>query len=112
MGNCLNCNTALNTKNLRALYCSSRCKTAAYRIRIDKTKTPVFCWFCGTEFKIKSRFKFCCNEHRRKFFKRKESNKPIILTIDSKTKIETRRYDKIPEIIQQWKERRKGFLTL
>ena len=112
MNKCQNCDQELISKNPLTLYCSNKCKTAAYRERLDRLKPPTVCWFCGTEFKIKDRTKFCCDKHKEKFYKRKEMNKPIVLTIDSKTKIETMKYDRIPEILQQWKERRKEFLIV
>jgi hypothetical protein len=37
-------------------------------------------------------------------------NKPIILSIDPKTKIETRKYDKILEVYRRWREIRKDFI--
>jgi len=104
MANC-KCGQELISKKSGAMYCSNKCKTAAYRERLDELKPPTICWFCGIEFKIKRHTKFCSEIHKMKFYKRKEMNKPISLVIDSKTRIETRKYDKIPEVIQQWKER-------
>lgn len=112
MKKCNNCETEFFTKNPRSLYCSSKCKASAYRLKLNELKPPKLCWFCGTYFEIKERKKFCCDEHKQKFYKRKEFNKPIILTIDSKTKVETRKYDRIPEVLQQWREIRKDFISL
>lgn len=112
MAKCQQCELEFFSKSPRSLYCSGRCKVAAHRAKLHELKPHSLCWFCGTEFKIKDRTKFCCDKHKQKFYKNKELNKPIVLTIDSKTKIETRKYDKIPEVLQQWKERRKDFLAL
>jgi hypothetical protein len=106
---CKNCNQELISKSSSALYCSNKCKTAAHRLK-NKSNHPSICWFCLAEFKIKGRTKFCCEDHKNKFHKRKEMNKPIILSIDPKTKIETRKYDKILEVYRRWREIRKDFI--
>lgn len=112
MNKCQECNINLpENKNERTKYCSPKCKTSAYRKRKEEIFpiSPSVCWFCGTDFLIKGRFKFCCDDHKKKFHKRKELNKPIILDIDKKTKIETKKYDQIPEIIKKWKKQRDFF---
>jgi hypothetical protein len=105
MTNCKKCDQELTLKKSSAMYCSSKCRTAAHREKLNEIKPPTVCWFCGIEFKIKKHTKFCSETHKIKFYKRKELNKPISLLINSKTRIETRKYDKIPEVIQKWKER-------
>jgi hypothetical protein len=110
MTKCKNCSQELKSKNPRAIYCSDRCKTAYHRGEKNKNNPITVCWFCGVEFNIKGRKKFCSDEHKGKFHKSKEKDKAIVLIIDANTKIETKKYDKIPRIIQEWKERRKGFL--
>lgn len=99
--NCLHCNSPIETNNKRKLYCSDNCKVYHHR---ELKKPELNCNFCGEIIKKKSYYKFCCDEHKKMFFRRKRYGKTIMIKVDSKTVIETKQYDKIPEIIKRYKE--------
>lgn len=111
MRTCKKCNAQIDSKNARAVYCSPKCKVSSHREKLKNEKPSSVCWFCGSYFRINGRTKFCSDKHKVRFHKRKEMGKPIILLIDPRTQVETKKYDKIPEVISYWKNIRKDFLS-
>lgn len=99
---CLECKSSFETRF--GTFCSSTCKSKHHKEkkRLEKLKDLV-CYFCGGPITEKRKKKFCCEEHKNDFFEAKRSGRKIALKVNEKTTIFTNKYDKIPEILANYK---------
>ena len=99
---CLECKSSFETRF--GTFCSSTCKSKHHKEkkRLEKIK-DLICHFCGGAITEKRKTKFCCEEHKNKFFEAKRYGKKIALKINEKTTIFTDKYDRIPEILANYK---------
>jgi hypothetical protein len=99
---CIECKASFETKI--GTFCSSTCKSKHHKEkkRLEKIKELV-CHFCGGAITEKRKTKFCCKEHKNKFFEAKRTGKKIAIKVNEKTTIFTDKYDRIPEILANYK---------
>ena len=99
---CLECKQVFETKF--GTFCSATCKSKHNKElkRQEKLKDLV-CYFCGGPITEKRKTKFCCEDHQKDFFEAKRAGRKIKIKVNSKTTIFTDKYDKIPEIIANYK---------
>lgn len=99
--NCAHCNSEFETKF--GIYCSAICKTKAHREKKKaEARKDYICYYCGSQITAPSFYKFCNEDHGRKFQTAKDRGKPILLKINNKTTIQTKKYDSIPEVVRSW----------
>ncbi|MBI3960250.1 MAG: hypothetical protein HY328_15665 [Chloroflexi bacterium] len=68
MAECRHCGTATTGK---ALYCSGRCRTAAYRAKLPTAALTVVCVVCGQPFQAqRSTAKYCSRACAQKMYRR------------------------------------------
>jgi hypothetical protein len=122
----MNCQQCGDKHDKKGLYCSKRCCDKAYRDRkkagapvITKkivapkeVKTPEFpipkekgpklkwCMCCGNSLEHSSKLRYCNDAHERMYWETVNSGNSLKISIDSRTTIVTRKYDKIQEIIE------------
>ena len=101
---CTHCKKPL-TGSIRKLFCNVNCKMAHRRLAEKELAGPIepgICYFCGVNIHETSRKKFCCDIHKQLFYAAKKANRPIRLRLDAKTQIETRRYNDIPKLVNEY----------
>ena len=132
MNTCIQCG---EKHDKRGAYCSKKCTDKAYRDRksgkanalpiIDRTpkkKIVVnvpketgpklkWCNFCGASLNESTMLQFCNGEHQRSYYETISLEGTLKLRIDSRTTIETKKYDRVQQLIESMMTRN-SFLTL
>lgn len=96
--NCECCNQEFTTENQRKITCSVKCRVNLSRKR-KRLALDLRCHYCAVEITKKSHYKFCCEEHKKLFHKRKECNTPIQVMVKKGLVISTRKYWEIPDLV-------------
>lgn len=68
-----------------------------------------YCNYCAIE--IPGKDKFCSDEHKERFTARMNAGEPIYLQISPGTVVESKRYDKITEVIIKYKNKMSAVFT-
>jgi hypothetical protein len=97
-----------------SIYCSKTCSERTYRFRKslkDKQEEEIphikndglkdrWCNFCGVTIETEHNLKFCKHEHEADFRESVKRGKPLKIHIDSRTIIQTSKYDRVQEVIE------------
>jgi hypothetical protein len=132
---CIQCGSGHERKGM---YCSKRCTDKAYRERkkLKESGTPnkfkddeeleveenidipeekgiklKWCNFCGSSIENSTKLGFCDAQHERDYWYAVKHNLALKIRIDSKTIVETRRYQKVQDIIEAMANRNKMGVT-
>jgi hypothetical protein len=124
MNTCIQCG---QEHDKRGVYCSKRCIDKAYRDRKsgktnalpvvnikakDKVKKeridiPIetgpklkWCNFCGASLETSPMLQFCNKEHQEDYYRVIKTGGALKLRLDSRTIIETRKYNRVQELIE------------
>ena len=130
MNTCIQCGVE-HEKN--GAYCSKKCTDKAYRdrkkgksdalplivkvkssrIEIPKETGPKLKWcnFCGASLEKSKMLQFCNSEHQKDYYKTISRGGTLKLRIDTKTVVETKKYNRVQEVIDHLLERRKQWLV-
>lgn len=120
MGKCIQCG-GINER--KGSYCSKSCNDKAYRMRkkrgtgtaplvkdlkIEGSGEPLpfissskWCNFCGKTLPEGSKSHFCDNTHEKEWRESKKNGEPLKLKINSRTEIQTKKYDRVQEVIER-----------
>ena len=131
MKNCLQCGKEYDKKGI---YCDKKCADKAYRerkkignsnireddkssvaslIRIEGAESHKWCNYCGLGLKGDSDYPGFCNEiHAEEYSLTVQKGSTLSIIIDSRTKILTKKYDKIQEIIDLRKPKEKVYYKI
>jgi len=122
----MNCQQCGEKHDKKGLYCSKRCCDKAYRerkktgaptlakkavvpkkakapgIAIPKEKGPKlkWCMYCGNSLEHSKKLRFCDDAHERMYWETVNNGNSLKISIDPRTIIVTRKYDRIQEIIE------------
>jgi|LakMenE01Jun11ns_1017448.scaffolds.fasta_scaffold9885091_4 hypothetical protein len=132
---CIQCGSDHERKGM---YCSKRCTDKAYRerkkLKVSETPNKVedeveleveekidipnekgtklrWCNFCGASIENSPKLGFCDSHHEREYWYAVKHNLALKIRIDSKTIVETRRYQKVQEVIEAMANRNKMGVT-
>lgn len=132
---CIQCGSDHERKGM---YCSKRCTDKAYRVRkklkeseshsiiedveeievdekidvpVEKGEKLKWCNFCGASIDNSPKLGFCDGQHERDYWYAVKHNLPLKIRIDSKTIVETRRYNKVQDVIEAMINRNKMGVT-
>lgn len=132
---CIQCNSEHDRKGM---YCSKKCTDKAYRERkkLNVSVTPKktkehheddiderinipeetgnklkWCNFCGASIENSPKLGFCDGQHERDYWYAVKHNLPLKIRIDSKTIVETRRYQKVQDVIEAMVNRNRMGVT-
>jgi hypothetical protein len=130
MNTCIQCGEEHEKKGA---YCSKRCIDKAYRdrkkgksdalpligrvkssrIEIPKETGPKLKWcnFCGASLEHSKMLQFCNSEHQKDYYKTISRGGTLKLRIDAKTVIETKKYNRVQEVIDYLLQSRKQWLV-
>jgi hypothetical protein len=124
MNTCIQCG---QEHDKRGVYCSKRCIDKAYRdrksgktnalpvvdrkpkvkVKQERIDIPVetgpklkWCNFCGASLDTSPMLQFCNKEHQEDYYRVIKSGGALKLKIDSRTIIETRKYNRVQELIE------------
>lgn len=101
---CLHCGGDY-VNQFESKYCSSRCKTAHWRAK-NLVKPTLLCDFCSEPIQRDSiKRKFCCVEHKWRFYGRVRAGRPIDVKVDATTIIQTKDYKNIAQVRETWQQR-------
>jgi len=127
--NCIQCNKEHDRKGM---YCSKSCTDKAYRQRkalkegkiikprtvksgviIPKESGPKLKWcnFCGSSIENSPMLQFCNEDHQIDYYETISIGGTLKLRYDARTLVETKRYDKVQDIIDSLRARN-GALNL
>lgn len=111
----------------KSQYCSKRCTDKSYRernklklveskedpIEIPEDKGPKLKWcnYCGSPIHNSRRKGFCDSDHEKEYLRCVNNQLPLKIRIDAKTVVETKRYDKVQDIIEAMIARNKLGVT-
>ena len=116
----------------KGMYCSKSCTDKAYRERkklklkieaedIDEYKdVPIpeeegeklkWCNYCGSPIQQSEKLGFCDSYHEKEYWKAVHYGLPLKIKIDAKTIVETKRYNKVQDIIEAMLNRNKFGVT-
>jgi hypothetical protein len=119
----MTCPICSSEHDRKGTYCSKKCTDKAYRarkkgvtdsppligksgvkstiIKIPKESGPKLKWcnFCGASIEKSHKLGFCNSEHEKDYWWTVHNKGTLKLRIDSRTIIETRKYDKVQDII-------------
>ena len=123
MGKCIQCGVIHDRKGV---YCSKSCNDKAYRMRkkggtgaaplvkdlksdqervsgepLPFTSSSKWCNFCGKTLPEGSKSHFCDNTHEKEWREAKKNGEPLKLKINSRTEIQTKKYDRVQEVIER-----------
>ncbi len=120
----------------KGTYCSKKCTDKAYRarkkgsadapplVKKESVKFPIipipkesgpklrWCNFCGSSIEHSPKLGFCNDEHEKDYWALVHNNGTLKLKIDARTIIETRRYNRVQEIIDAMMNRNSNGVTL
>jgi len=120
----------------KGTYCSKKCTDKAYRarkkgsadapplVKKESVKFPIipipkesgpklrWCNFCGASIEHSHKLGFCNDEHEKDYWTLVHNNGTLKLKIDARTIIETRRYNRVQEIIDAMMNRNSNGVTL
>lgn len=104
---CPSCGATFTTQF--GTYCSTTCRAKASKqraraARIEETG-QIHCNWCSAKLDPMLRRKFCCEDHKQRFFSAKRAGKPIRVQVSPNLCIETRDYDRIHQLRKEWQER-------
>jgi predicted nucleic acid-binding Zn ribbon protein len=106
---CKTCSSPIASDNVQQVYCSAGCKNKANQVKKKMSKPDMFCMFCTDMLPKEARnTKFCCDEHKNRFYLAKAANRPIMVRVDAKTVIETRKYNDVPGVAARWREKKQA----
>lgn len=132
MDTCIQCG---QEHNKRGVYCSKKCTDKAYRdrkagkanalpilhtkpkekivVNVPKETGPKLKWcnFCGATLNESSMLQFCNKEHQLGYYEAISIGGTLKLRIDSRTTIETKKYERVQELIESMMSRN-SFLTM
>ncbi len=132
MDTCIQCG---QEHNKRGVYCSKKCTDKAYRdrkagkanalpilhtkpkekivVNVPKETGPKLKWcnFCGATLNESSMLQFCNKEHQLGYYETISIGGTLKLRIDSRTTIETKKYERVQELIESMMSRN-SFLTM
>ena len=119
----------------RGAYCSKKCTDKAYRdrkagkanalpilhtkpkekivVNVPKETGPKLKWcnFCGATLNESSMLQFCNKEHQLGYYEAISIGGTLKLRIDSRTTIETKKYERVQQLIESMMSRN-SFLTM
>lgn len=123
MGKCIQCG---GVNERKGAYCSKSCNDKAYRqrkkratgentlsgdLKIGKgraigeplpfTSASKWCNFCGKTLPEGSESHFCDKEHEKEWREARKNGEPLKLKINSRTEIQTKKYDRVQEVIER-----------
>lgn len=101
---CAHCAKEFSTKF--AIYCSPLCKVHASRRRAREAQA-LQCDLCAAPLP-KRRARFCCTEHKQKFWRLVRAGREIPVKVSQATTLYTKKYDDIKGVRQRWLERQRG----
>ena len=83
-------------------YCCAVCKAKAHKLKQRAKREVRHCWWCSVELKDPHKLKFCSRQHNWKFDRARKAGRAVQVQVTPTLKIETRKWDRIPEVRQQW----------
>jgi len=69
----------------------------------DGLEKKRICLYCTTEYRSNKREKFCCDEHQVAFASAVKKKQYILVKINSKLTVRTKKYDRILQILEKYK---------
>lgn len=126
--NCIQCD---KEHDRNGMYCSKNCTDKAYRqrkalkegktikpkhikssVNIPKESGPKLKWcnFCGGSIENSPMLRFCNKEHQVGYYEAISIGGTLKLRLDSRTLIETKKYDRVQELIESLRAR-SGFIN-
>jgi hypothetical protein len=113
---CRLCNTSFipSKATSKIFFCSTEHKKEHYRINRrgkytikykhpDGLEEKRICLYCTTEYRSNKRAKFCCDEHQMAFASAVKKKQHILVKINSKLTVRTKKYDRILQILEKYK---------
>jgi len=123
MGKCIQCG-GINER--KGAYCSKSCNDKAYRMRKKRgtgaaplvkelkleerrvigeplpfTSASKWCNYCGKTLPESGNTHFCDSTHEREWREARKNGEPLKLKINSRTEIQTKKYDRVQEVIER-----------
>jgi len=122
----MNCIQCAKEHDRKGMYCSKNCTDKAYRHRkaikegkiikpkhikssviIPKESGPKLKWcnFCGSSIENSSMLRFCNEDHQVDYYETVSIGGTLKLRLDARTLIETKKYDRVQELIEAMRAR-------
>lgn len=123
MSKCIQCG-GINDR--KGVYCSKSCNDKAYRMRkkggtgaaplvkdlklegkrefgepLHFSSSSKWCNFCGKTLPEESKLHFCGLTHEQGYRDAMKNGEPLKLKINSRTEIQTKKYDRVQEVIER-----------
>jgi hypothetical protein len=86
-------------------YCCAVCKAKAHKLKERAKREERYCWWCSAKLTSPHKLKFCSREHQWKLDAARKAGRAVLVQVSPTLKIETKKWDKIPEIRKAWAEK-------
>ena len=86
-------------------YCCAVCKAKAHKLKQRAEREQLYCWWCSAALKSPHKKKFCSRQHEWRLAAARKAGRAVQVQVTPTLKIETRKWDRIPEVRKQWQEK-------